>query len=98
MISPDEKYIAFLVSSAGDNVLNILVQKTSESNNDNARMMTTHKFHNIHQRQYAIESGSLFYLQDCEDFFHLWAIDATSTKKSEARDLPFLPKDAEVGV
>lgn len=89
MISPDGKYIAFLAPSAEDEVLNVFVRKTSDPNNDNARMVTNDKSRGIRQAQWAPDSETLFFLQDFEgdENFHLWAIDATSTDKAEARDL-----------
>mmetsp|Transcript_8764 Transcript_8764/g.13113 ORF Transcript_8764/g.13113 Transcript_8764/m.13113 type:complete len:706 (+) Transcript_8764:82-2199(+) len=87
-LSPDGKYLAYLAPSA-DGVLNIFVRETADENNDNAHMVTKDTSRGIRQYQWAKDGETILYMQDFEgdENFHLWAIDATATTTSEARDL-----------
>jgi len=89
MLSPDGQYLAYLAPSVDKGVLNVFVQKTSDPNTDNARMITNDVSRGIRQAGWAPDSQTMLFLQDFEgdENFHLWAVDATTTESTEARDL-----------
>jgi len=81
-LSPDGQYLAYLAPSRDDyKVLNVFVRATADTNNDNARMITTETSRAIRQYQWAEDSRTILFLQDIEgdENFHLWSIDATAS-------------------
>jgi len=89
-LSPDGTYLAFLAPSKEKEVLNVFVRKTSDTDNDNAFMVTNDTSRGIRSFRWAPDSETILYLQDFEgdENFHLWAIEGTSSfDKNEARDL-----------